>query len=160
MIAIRFDNQFITLLSGIDYILDTCNRKNLAIQLEIHIKRHIENSIKYHQIRISIDDFYSFGRKENDRFYNFTVDKIANYKYKNISSNTISSIFLDFHEHSRRAYNSNDKEILELIDKDILREIIWINTDKFLGNRKLFIHSILLQSVQNKSVMARTNIIK
>lgn len=125
-------------------ILDTCNRKNLAIQLEIHIKRHIENSIKYHQIRISIDDFYSFGRKENDRFYNFTVDKIANYKYKNISSNTISSIFLDFHEHSRRAYNSNDKEILELIDKDILREIIWINTDKFLGNRKLFIHSILL----------------
>lgn len=125
-------------------ILEACNRKDLAIQLEIHIKRHIENSIKYHQIRISIDDFYSFGRKENDRFYNFTVDKIANYKYKNISSNTISSIFLDFHEHSRRAYNSNDKEILELIDKDILKEIIWINTDKFLGNRKLFIHSILL----------------
>ena len=125
-------------------ILDTCNKKNLAQQLEIHIKRHIENSINYHQIRISIDDFYSFGRKENDRFYNLTVNKIAKYKYKNISSNTISSIFLDFHKHSRRTWNSNDKEVLELIDKDILRDIIWINTDVFLGNRKLFIHSILL----------------
>lgn len=130
-------------------ILEACNRKDLASQLETHIKRHIENSINYHQTRISIGDFYSFGRKENDRFYNFTVNKIENYKYGNISSNTISSIFLDFHKHNRRAWNSNDREILKLIDKNILREIIWENIDIFLGNRKLFIHSILLHPSLN-----------
>lgn len=130
-------------------ILEACNRENLASQLETHIKRHIENSINYHQTRISIDDFYSFGRKENDRFYDFTVDKIENHKNGNISYNTISSIFLDFHKHNRRAWNSSDKEILKLIDKDILREVIWTNIDMFLGNRKLFIHSILHHPVLN-----------
>ena len=130
-------------------ILETCNKKDLASQLETHIKRHIENSINYHQTRISIDDFYSFGRKKNDRFYNFTVDKIENHKYTNISSDTISSIFLDFHKHGRSVYNTSDKEILELVDKNILREVIWTNIDMFLGNRKLFIHSILRHPVLN-----------
>lgn len=131
-------------------ILEACNRKDLASQLETHIKRHIENSINYHQTRISIDDFYSFGRKENDRFYDFTVDTVENYKATNVSSDTISSIFLDFHKHNRRAWNSSDREILKLIDKDILREVIWANIDIFLGNRKLFIHSILLHPSLNE----------
>ena len=131
-------------------ILEACNRKDLASQLETHIKRHIENSINYHQTRISIDDFYSFGRKENDRFYDFTVDTVENYKTTNVSSDTISSIFLDFHKHNRRAWNSSDREILKLIDKDILREVIWANIDIFLGNRKLFIHSILLHPSLNE----------
>ena len=131
-------------------ILEACNRKDLASQLETYIKRHIENSINYHQTRISIDDFYSFGRKENDRFYDFTVDTVENYKATNISSDTISSIFLDFHKHNRRAWNSSDREILKLIDKDILREVIWANIDTFLGNRKLFIHSILLHPSLNE----------
>ena len=130
-------------------IFETCNKRNLASQLEIHIKRYIENSINYHQTRISIDDFYSFGRKENDRFYNFTVDKIENHKYGNISPNTISSIFLDFHKHGRSVYNTSDEKILELVDKNILREVIWTNIDRFLGNRKLFIHSILRHPVLN-----------
>jgi len=145
----KIGREQLTNLSFYCDILETCNKKDLASHLETHIKRHIENSINYHQTQISIDDFYSFGRKVNDRFYDFTVDKIASHKYENISSNTISSIFLDFHKHSRRAWNSNDKEILELIDKDILREIIWINTDIFLGNRKLFVHSILLHPSLN-----------
>ena len=131
-------------------ILEACNRKDLASQLETYIKRHIENSINYHQTRISIDDFYSFGRKENDRFYDFTVDTVENSKATNVSSDTISSIFLDFHKHNRRAWNSSDREILKLIDKDILREVIWANIDIFLGNRKLFIHSILLHPSLNE----------
>lgn len=131
-------------------ILEACNKKNLASQLETHIKRHIENSINYHQTQISIDDFYSFGRKENDRFYNFTINEIENHKYINISSNTISSIFLDFHRHGRSVYNPSDKKILELIDKDFLREVIWTDIDEFLGNRKLFIHSILRHPILNE----------
>lgn len=130
-------------------ILEACNRKDLASQLETHIKRHIENSIN-HQTRISIDDFYSFGRKENDRFYDFTVNTVENYEATNVSSDTILSIFLDFHKHNRRVLNSNDREILKLIDKDILREVIWANIDTFLGNRKLFIHSILLHPSLNE----------
>ena len=130
-------------------ILEACNRKDLASQLETHIKRHIENSIN-HQTRISIDDFYSFGRKENDRFYDFTVNTVENYEATNVSSDTILSIFLDFHKHNRRVWNSNDREILKLIDKDILREVIWANIDTFLGNRKLFIHSILLHPSLNE----------
>lgn len=131
-------------------ILEACNKKDLASQLETHIKRHIENSINYHQTQISIDDFYSFGRKENDRFYNFTINEIENHKYINISSNTISSIFLDFHRHGRSVYNPSDKKILELIDKDFLREVIWTDIDEFLGNRKLFIHSILRHPILNE----------
>ncbi|MGP5175377.1 P-loop NTPase fold protein [Psychrobacter immobilis] len=131
-------------------ILEACNRKDLASQLETHTKRHIENSINYHQTRISIDDFYSFGRKENDRFYDFTVDTVKNYKATNVSSDTISSIFLDFHKHNRKVWNSSDREILKLTDKDILREVIWANIDIFLGNRKLFIHSILLHPSLNE----------
>ncbi|MDN5665310.1 MAG: KAP family NTPase [Psychrobacter sp.] len=130
-------------------ILEACNRKDLASQLETHIKRHIENSIN-HQTRNSIDDFYSFGRKENDRFYDFTVNTVENYEATNVSSDTILSIFLDFHKHNRRVWNSNDREILKLIDKDILREVIWANIDTFLGNRKLFIHSILLHPSLNE----------
>jgi len=139
-------------------ILEACNRKDLASQLETHIKRHIENSINYHQTRITINDFYSFGRKENDRFYNFTVDKIENHKYENISPNTISSIFLDFHKNGRSVYNTSDKKILELVDKNILREIIWTNIDMFLGNRKLFIHSILCHPVLNDIEGKRENV--
>lgn len=131
-------------------ILEACNKKDLASQLEIHIKRHIKNSINYHQTRISIDDFYSFGRKDNDRFYNFTVDTIESYKTSNVSSDTISSIFLDFHKHGRNEYNPSDKKILKLIDKDFLREAIWTNIDELLGNRKLFIHSILLHPILNE----------
>lgn len=130
-------------------ILEACNKNDLASQLETYIKRHIKNSINYHQTRISIDDFYSFSRKENDRFYNFTINEIENHKYINISSNTISSIFLDFHRHGRSVYNTSDKKIIELIDKGILREVIWTNIDEFLGNRKLFIHSILRHPVLN-----------
>ena len=146
----KIGREQLTNLSFYCDILETCNKKDLASHLETHIKRHIENSINYHQTRTSIDDFYSFGRKKNDRFYNFTVNKIENHKYVNISSDTISSIFLDFHKHNRRAWNSSDREILKLIDKDILREVIWANIDIFLGNRKLFIHSILLHPSLNE----------
>lgn len=139
-------------------ILEACNRKDLASQLETHIKRHIENSINYYQTRISINDFYSFGRKENDRFYNFTVDKIENHKYENINPNTISSIFLDFHKNGRSVYNPSDKKILELVDKNILREVIWTNIDTFFGNRKLFIHSILCHPVLNDIEGKRENV--
>ncbi|WP_169392066.1 MULTISPECIES: P-loop NTPase fold protein [Psychrobacter] len=139
-------------------ILEACNRKDLASQLETHIKRHIENSINYYQTRISINDFYSFGRKENDRFYNFTVDKIENHKYENISPNTISSIFLDFHKNGRSVYNPSDKKILELVDKNILREVIWTNIDTIFGNRKLFIHSILCHPVLNDIEGKRENV--
>lgn len=139
-------------------ILEACNRKDLASQLETHIKRHIENSINYYQTRISINDFYSFGRKENDRFYNFTVDKIENHKYENTNPNTISSIFLDFHKNGRSVYNPSDKKILELVDKNILREVIWTNIDTFFGNRKLFIHSILCHPVLNDIEGKRENV--
>ena len=145
----KIGREQLTNLSFYCDILETCNKKDLASHLETHIKRHIENSINYHQTRTSIDDFYSFGRKENDRFYNFTVNKIENHKYVNISSDTISSIFLDFHKHGRSVYNTNDEKILELVDKNILREVIWTNIDMFLGNRKLFIHSILRHPVLN-----------
>lgn len=145
----KIGREQLTNLSFYCDILETCNKKDLASHLETHIKRHIENSINYHQTRTSIDDFYSFGRKENDRFYNFTVNKIENHKYVNISSDTISSIFLDFHKHGRSVYNTSDEKILELVDKNILREVIWTNIDMFLGNRKLFIHSILHHPVLN-----------
>lgn len=131
-------------------ILEICNKKDLASQLEAHIKRHITNSINHHQIRVSIDDFYSFGRKENDRFYDFTVNTINDYKTNNISSDIVSSIFLDFHKSNRSVYNPSDGNILKLVDKYMLRRVIWTNIDMILGNRKLFIHSILLHPSLNE----------
>ena len=125
-------------------ILETSNRSDLAAQLEDHIKRHIEQSIRSSKSHMSIDDFYFFGRKPEDRFYSFTVNSIASLRTNSFSSNKILSIFLDFHKHNRRAWNSGDKDLLKLIDKDILKQVIWADIESNKGYRKLFIHSILL----------------
>ncbi len=125
-------------------ILENSNRPDLANQLEDHIKRHIEQSVRSSKNHISIDDFYFFGRKPAERFYNFTVNSIASFRTNSFSSHKILSIFLDFHKNSRRASNSSDKDFLKLIDKDILRHVIWADMESDQGYRKLFIHSILL----------------
>lgn len=125
-------------------ILETSNRSDLAAQLEDHIKRYIEQSIRSSKSHMSIDDFYFFGRKPEDRFYNFTVNSIASFRTNSFSSNKILSIFLDFHKHNRRAWNSSDKDLLKLIDKDILRQVIWADIESNQRYRKLFVHSILL----------------
>ena len=93
---------------------------------------------------MSIDDFYFFGKKPEDRFYDFTVNSLASFRTNSFSSNKILSIFLDFHKNSRRAWDSRDKDLLKLIDKDILKQVIWADIESNQRYRKLFIHSILL----------------
>ena len=125
-------------------ILETSNRSDLATQLESHIKRYIEQSVRSSKGHISVDDFYSFGRKSKDRFYSFTIDTIESFKANSFNSHTILSIFLKFHKQSRRVHYPDDKETLQLIDKDILRKVIWADIENDQRYRKLFIHSILL----------------
>ena len=140
-------NISLTQLNNLSFycdILENSNRLDLANQLEGHIRRYIEQSIKSSNGHFSIDDWYFIGRKTNDRFYNFTVDMIDNFKTNNFSSNTIFSIFLNFHKQSRRVHNTNDNETLKLVDKDILKQVIWEDLESSQRYRKLFIHSILL----------------
>ena len=125
-------------------ILETSNRSDLATQLEDHIKRHIEQLVRSSKSHMSIDDFYFFGKKPEDRFYDFTVNSLASFRTNSFSSKKILSIFLDFHKNSRRAWNSHDKDLLKLIDKDILKQVIWADIESNQRYRKLFIHSILL----------------
>ena len=140
----------LTSLSFYCDILETCNKHDLSNQLETYVKRNIETNINCNQLGVSINDFYFLGKEPNDRFYDFTVNKIDDCKINNISPDTISSIFLDFHKNNRSAYNLSDKNTLKLVDKNILRRVIWTNIDIFLGNRKLFIHSILLHPSLNE----------
>ncbi|MED6316920.1 MAG: NTPase [Pseudomonadota bacterium] len=130
-------------------ILENCNRADLAQQLESHTKQFIKNEIKSSQSKPSIDNWYRFGRQPQDRFYDFIKNEIKNYSISNIKSSLISTIFLKFHDNNRNGWNSSDKDIIAMIDKDILKELIWADLDD-KKYRKHFIHSILLHPVLNE----------
>ncbi|WP_198333920.1 AAA family ATPase [Psychrobacter namhaensis] len=130
-------------------ILENCNRADLAQQLESHTKQFIKNGIKSSQSKPSIDDWYRFGRQPHDRFYDFIKNEIENYRIPNIKSSLISTIFLKFHDNNRNGWNSSDKDIISMIDKDILEELVWADLDD-KKYRKHFIHSILLHPVLNE----------
>lgn len=130
-------------------ILENCNRLNLAQQLENHAKQFIKEEIKFSQFKPSINNWYRFGRQPYDRFYDLIKKEIENYQVSNIKSSLISTIFLKFHDNNRNGWNSSDKDIISMIDKDILEELVWANLDD-KKYRKHFIHSILLHPVLNE----------
>lgn len=130
-------------------ILENCNRADLAQQLESHTKQFIKNEIKSSQSKPFIDNWYRFGRQPQDRFYDFIKNEIKNYRISNIKSSLISTIFLKFHDNNRNGWNSSDKDIISMIDKDILKELVWVDLDD-KKYRKHFIHSILLHPVLNE----------
>ena len=130
-------------------ILENCNRADLAQQLESHTKQFIRKEIKSSQSKPSIDNWYRFGRQPHDRFYDFIKNEIENHRISNIKSSLISTIFLKFHDNDRNGWNSSDKDIISMIDKDILEELVWADLDD-KKYRKHFIHSILLHPVLNE----------
>jgi hypothetical protein len=79
----------------------------------------------------------------------FIKNEIKNYRISNIKSSLISTIFLKFHDNNRNGWNSSDKDIISMIDKDILEELVWADLDD-KKYRKHFIHSILLHPVLNE----------
>ena len=130
-------------------IFENFDRNDLAQQLENHVKQYIRYKVKFSQTRPYIDDWYFFGRKPYDRFHDFIKREIENYHTNDIESGIVSSIFLKFHNLNRNGWNSNDRGTISMIDKDILKEVIWTEIDNE-RYRKQFIHSILLHPVLNE----------
>ncbi len=128
-------------------IFDSCNRKDLTQQLESHVKQFIEREISMAQSKPSVGSWYRFGVKPNERFYDCVVENIENYQPTNISSNVISSIFLRYYQD--RISNDDNKDTLASIDKNVLKEVIWIEIEDE-NYRRQFIHSILLHPVLNE----------
>lgn len=131
-------------------ILESCGELNLATQLENHIKKYIKNTITAQKNSVFIGDFYFLGQKSNDRFYDYVTEKIKQGRIQNVNSNTILSIFTKYHESNRSEYNTTDKQSIRLIDKNILRDIIWSDVSTRAGYRKLFVHSILIYPPLNE----------
>ena len=128
-------------------ILENCNRKDLAQQLESHVKQFIKREISISQSKPSASNWYRFGVEPYERFYDYIVENIENYQRINISPNVTSSIFLRYY--NDRISRDDDKDILILIDKNNLKEAIWaeIEDERY---RRQFVHSILLHPVLNK----------
>lgn len=128
-------------------ILENCSRQDLAHQLENHVKQFIKREVSTSESKPSISNWYRFGVEPYERFYNYVVESIEKYQYIYVNSSIISSIFLRFYDHN--ISNDNDKDIIKLIDKDILKEVIWteIEDERY---RRQFIYSILLHPVLNK----------
>jgi len=128
-------------------IFENNNREDLAQQLQNHVKQFIRREINTSKRRPSIDSWYRFGTEPYERFYEFVIESIENYKHVDINSDDVSSIFLRYFEH--KISNSNDKDILILVDKIILREVIWtkIEDERY---RRQFVHSILIHPVINE----------
>ena len=130
-------------------IFENCNRKDLSEQMENHVKQFIKQEISLSQTKPSIDEWYHFGVKPYDRFFNLVRAAIDGYQPKNIEPNIIASIFMNFYESGNSAYSTNDEIFLKEIRKDILRQVIWveINNERY---RRHFIHSILKHPVLNE----------
>lgn len=130
-------------------IFENCNRKDLSEQMENHVKQFIKQEISLSQTKPSIDEWYHFGVKLYDRFFNLVRAAIDSYLPSNIEPNIIASIFMSFYESGNSAYNTNDEIFLKEINKDILRQVIWIkiNNERY---RRHFIHSILKYPVLNE----------
>lgn len=129
-------------------ILEHCDRGDLAQQLENHVKKFITRELNSSHNKPYINTWYPFDKQPNDRFYHYIEACVESYQPRNIDHNIISLIFLAFHKNSRNAYNSDDKIFLSVIDKDILKTVIWLE----IGDerrRKYFIHSILLHPLLN-----------
>lgn len=127
-------------------ILENCSRQDLSYQLDNHVKQFIIREINISQSKPSISSWYRFGVEPYERFYDYIVESIEKYKYIDVNSSIISSIFLRFYDHN--ISNDNDKDIIKLIDKDNLKEVIWteIEDERY---RRQFFHSILLHPVLN-----------
>lgn len=128
-------------------IFENCGRKGLAQQLENHVKQFIEREINTSQSRPTIGDWYRFKIEPYERFREFIVESIENYRPINVNSHIISSVFLRYYKD--RISNGDDEDILTSIDKSTLREVIWteIEDERY---RRQFIHSILLHPVLNE----------
>uniref|UniRef100_A5WGZ5 KAP NTPase domain-containing protein n=1 Tax=Psychrobacter sp. (strain PRwf-1) TaxID=349106 RepID=A5WGZ5_PSYWF len=131
-------------------ILESCGELNLAIQLENHIKQYINTTITAQENSVFIGDFYFLGKEPNDRFYDYVTEKIEEDRTQNVNPSTILSIFNKYHESNRSAYNTTDNQSIRLIDKNILRDIIWSDISTRAGYRKQFVHSILLYPPLNE----------
>ena len=130
-------------------IFENCNREDLSEQMGNHIKQFIKQEISLSQTKPSIDEWYHFGVKPYDRFFNLVRAEIDSYQPKNIEPNVIASIFMKFYESGNSAYSTNDEMFLKEISKDILRQVIWveINNERY---RRHFIHSILKHPLLNE----------
>lgn len=144
--CIRIQKSELNNISFYCDIFENSDRKDLSKQIENHVKQFIKQEINSSQSKPSVGSWYRFGVEPHDRFHDFVVETVENYKANNISSNTISAIFLRYYEHS--GWN-DDKDILQLLDKDILKEVIWTEIDNEMY-RKQFIHSILLHPIINE----------
>lgn len=89
-----------------------------------------------------LGDFYPFGKENYDIFYDFIELNINNYQPKAelFTIDDFRNIFLKFYEHG--GSNDDQSQILELLKKEDLAEIIWINLEDN-RSRKQFIKSIL-----------------
>ncbi|MDN3448310.1 P-loop NTPase fold protein [Psychrobacter sp. APC 3281] len=128
-------------------ILEACKRKDLSDKLHDHVKIFIKQKINSSQSKPSINDWYAFSIEPYERFYDFVLEALENYSPTNANTNTISYIFLRFYD--KRIANDDDIHTLKLVDKVILRDMIWTEIDNERYRRQ-FIHSILLHPVLNK----------
>lgn len=107
--------------------------KEMADKFKTQVENHIIYTINSNK-NINIEDFYPFKRNDNDIFYTFLLKQIQKHKedfdyYSYFTQQNIekSSLILD---------------MLNLIDKETLKNIIWTNSHEY-HDRTQFIISII-----------------
>lgn len=107
--------------------------KEMANAFKKQVENHIISTINSNN-NIDIDDFYPFEIDSNDIFHQFLLEQIQKHKqdfdyYSYFSQRNIEK-------------NSSILEMLDLIDKETLRNILWTDSHEY-HNRKRFIISII-----------------
>lgn len=107
--------------------------KEMANAFKTQVEDHIISTINSNN-NIDIDDFYPFERNSNDIFYLFLLEQIQKHKQD-----------FDYHSYfiqENIRTNLPIPKMLDLIDKETLRNIIWTNNHEY-HNRKKIIISII-----------------
>lgn len=116
----------------------------LADLFKESVESHIVKQIDEHKGNILESDFYPFSRSDDDVFYHFINQSIRNYK-PNINNVSIEDFWGIINEIINGATPKDwQKEVLEKLDKESLKIILWDKVSDARFERKRFIKSIVL----------------
>lgn len=115
----------------------------LADLFKKSVEDYILEQIDKNKGHIFTSDFYPFSRSDDDVFYRFINQSIINYK-PNINNVSIED-FWDIINEIRNGATPKDwqKKMLERLDKESLKIMIWDKVSDARFERKIFIKSIV-----------------
>lgn len=115
----------------------------LADLFKKSVENYILEQINKNKGHIFISDFYPFSRSDDDVFYHFINQSIRSYK-PNINNVSIEDFWDIINEIINGATPKDwQREILERLDKESLKIMIWDKVSDARFERKIFIKSIV-----------------